>query len=89
MGFLDGYNLLKTDMRRDREALNVKSHYSGHYQSNGVNIQAAAADNLCQFSYLFAVAVAVPGFTGVMLMQSTRYHLQAASLCFPWDIVSS
>lgn len=36
------------------------NHYSGHYQCNGVNIQAVA-DHHCRFTYL---AVSAPGSTG-------------------------
>jgi hypothetical protein len=59
VGVLDGY-LLKIDTPRKREALNVRSYYSGHYQCNGVNIQAVA-DHHCRFTYL---AVSAPGSTG-------------------------
>ena len=59
VGVLDGY-LFKINTPRKREAENVRSYYSGHYQCNGVNIQAVA-DHHCRFSYL---AVAAPGSTG-------------------------
>jgi hypothetical protein len=59
VGLLDG-SLLKIDTPRKRKALNVKSYYSGHYQCNGVNIQAIV-DHHCQFTYS---AVAAPGSTG-------------------------
>jgi hypothetical protein len=59
VGVLDGY-LLKINTPRKREALNVRSYYSGHYQCSGVNVQAVA-DHLCRFTYL---AVSAPGSTG-------------------------
>jgi hypothetical protein len=43
-----------------KEVKNVRSFFSGHYQSYGVNIQAAS-DHLCRFIHF---AFAAPGVTG-------------------------
>ena len=57
---LDGY-ILKVKTPRKQEALNVKLHFSGHYQCNGVNSTQSVANHHCQFTYL---AVPAPGSTG-------------------------
>jgi hypothetical protein len=46
---LDGH-LLRINMPRKREALNVRFYYYGHYQCSGINIKAVA-DHLCQFMH--------------------------------------
>lgn len=56
---VDGYHLQMTTPSK-KEAKNVRSYFSGHYQTYGVNIQAAC-DHLCRFVFL---AVAAPGVTG-------------------------
>lgn len=56
---VDGYHLqIQTPSKA--EAKNVKSFFSGHYQTYGVNIQAACDSN-CRFSFL---GVAGPGVMG-------------------------
>jgi DDE superfamily endonuclease len=56
---VDGY-LMRMTTPTKKEAGNVRSYFSGHYQHYGVNIQAAC-DHLCRFVFL---AVAAPGVTG-------------------------
>jgi len=56
---VDGYHLQMTTPSK-MEAKNVRSYFSGHYQTYGVNIQAAC-DHLSRFVFL---AVAAPGVTG-------------------------
>ena len=46
----DGYHL-ETLTPRKKEVDNVRSFFSGHYQTYGINIQAAF-DHLCRFIYL-------------------------------------
>jgi hypothetical protein len=56
---LDGYHLqIQTPSKT--EAKNVKSFFSGHYQTYGINIQAAC-DHNCRFLF---VGVAGPGVMG-------------------------
>jgi hypothetical protein len=56
---LDGYHLqIQTPSRA--EARNVRSFFSGHYQTYGVNVQAAC-DHNCKFSFF---GVAGPGVLG-------------------------
>jgi hypothetical protein len=56
---VDGY-LLSIDTPTKKEAKNVRSFFSGHYQTHGLNIQAAC-DHHCRFSF---IAVAGPGSMG-------------------------
>jgi DDE superfamily endonuclease len=56
---LDGYHL-QIDTPSKKEAKNVKSFFSGHYQTYGVNIQAAC-DPQCRFWF---IGVAGPGVMG-------------------------
>lgn len=56
---LDGYHLLIRPPSKS-EAGNVRSFYSGHYSSYGLNIQGAC-DHLCRFIFL---GVAAPGVVG-------------------------
>lgn len=56
---VDGY-LMRMTTPSKKEAGNVRSYFSGHYQHYGVNIQAAC-DHLCRFVF---IAVAAPGVTG-------------------------
>jgi hypothetical protein len=56
---VDGY-LLSIDTPTKKEAKNVRSFFPGHYQTHGLNIQAAC-DHHCHFSF---IAVAGPGSTG-------------------------
>jgi hypothetical protein len=53
---IDGY-LLKTITPRKKEAGNVRSFFSGHYQCFGVNVQAAC-DAHCRFLF---IGIAAPG----------------------------
>ena len=56
---VDGYHLqIQTPSKV--EAKNVKSFFSGHYQTYGVNVQAACDSN-CRFSFL---GIAGPGVMG-------------------------
>ena len=55
---LDEY-LLQIKVPSSNETGNVKAYYSGHYQTYGINVQAAC-DYKCRFVY---VAVAAPGGT--------------------------
>jgi DDE superfamily endonuclease len=56
---VDGYHLqIQTPSKK--EARNVKSFFSGHYQTYGVNVQASC-DHNCKFSFL---GVAGPGVLG-------------------------
>jgi hypothetical protein len=82
VGLLDGY-LLKIDMPRKREALNVKSYYAGVYQYNGVNVQAIA-NHHCQFTYLDVAAPRSTGDNDAI----NQCPLQAILLLLPWDTVS-
>jgi len=52
---LDGY-LLQIRVPACSETGNVKSYFSGHYQTYGINIQSAC-DHKCRFVY---AAVAAP-----------------------------
>jgi hypothetical protein len=56
---VDGY-LLSIDTPTKKEAKNVCSFFFGHYQTHGLNIQAAC-DHHCRFSF---IAVAGPGSMG-------------------------
>ena len=58
VGAVDGYLLVITTPRK-AEAKNVRSYFSGHYQRNGVNIQASC-DADCRFTF---VGVGGPGVT--------------------------
>jgi DDE superfamily endonuclease len=55
----DGYLLVINTPNKDA-VNNVRSYFSGHYQRNGVNVQAAC-DHLSRFTYF---AVAGPGVMG-------------------------
>ena len=56
---IDGYHLqIQTPSKR--EVKNVRSFFSGHYQTHGLNIQAAC-DHHCRFTFL---GVAGPGVMG-------------------------
>jgi hypothetical protein len=55
---VDGY-LLRMTTPSKKEAKNVRSFFSGHYQCHGVNIQAGC-DADCRYTY---VALAAPGVT--------------------------
>ena len=55
---LDGYQMAITTPRK--EVHNVKSYFSGHYQTYGINIQAACDHNCC---FLF-LGVGGPGIMG-------------------------
>jgi DDE superfamily endonuclease len=59
VGVIDGY-LLRIKVPCTREAKNVKSFFSGHYQCYGVNVQAVA-DHHCRFTF---IAFAGPGVMG-------------------------
>ena len=56
---LDGYHL-QTITPSKKEVHNVQSYFSSHYQTYGVNIQAAC-DHNCQFLF---IAIAGPGVMG-------------------------
>ena len=56
---IDGYHLQITTPSK-KEAKNVRSYFSGHYQTYGVNIQASC-DHNCKFSF---IGVAGPGVLG-------------------------
>jgi len=59
VGVIDGYHLeIKTPSKS--EVTNVKSFFSGHYQTHGVNVQAAC-DHHCRFIFM---GVAGPGVMG-------------------------
>jgi len=53
---LDGY-LLQIKVPANAETGNVKAYFSGHYQTYGINMQAAC-DHHCRFVY---AALAAPG----------------------------
>ena len=56
---LDGYHMeIATPPKK--EVHNVKSYFSGHYQTYGINIQAAC-DHNCRFLF---IGVGGPGITG-------------------------
>jgi hypothetical protein len=59
VGVVDGY-LLRINTPSKKEAGNVKSFFSGHYQCHGLNVQAVS-DHLSRFIYF---AVAGPGVMG-------------------------
>jgi hypothetical protein len=84
VGVLDGY-LLKINTPKKKEATNVRSYYSGHYQCSGVNIQAVA-DHHCRFTYL---AVAAPGSTGDNdAMHQTSLAARIAALPLGYCIIA-
>jgi hypothetical protein len=56
---VDGYHLQITTPSK-KEAKNVRSFYSGHYQTYGMNVQASC-DHNCKFSF---IGVAGPGVLG-------------------------
>ena len=56
---LDGYHL-QTITPSKKEICSVKSYFSGHYQTHGVNIQAVCNHN-CHFLF---IGVAGPGIMG-------------------------
>ena len=56
---LDGYHL-QTVTPSKKEVHNVQSYFSGHYQTYGVNIQAAC-DHNCHFLF---IGIAGPGVMG-------------------------
>ena len=56
---IDGY-LLRTQTPSKKEVNNVRSFFSGHYQTHGLNIQAAC-EHHCRFTFL---GVAGPGVMG-------------------------
>lgn len=58
VGVIDGY-LLRIKVPSKKEAGNVRSYFSGHYQCYGVNIQAVA-DHHSRFIY---IGLAAPGVT--------------------------
>jgi hypothetical protein len=58
IGCLDGI-LLKIQTPSAKEAGNVKSYFSGHYQRYGINVQAAC-DYQCRF---ISICIAAPGGT--------------------------
>ena len=59
IGVVDGY-LFCINTPSKKEAENVRSYFSGHYQCYGLNIQAVT-DHLCRFIYF---AICAPGVTG-------------------------
>jgi DDE superfamily endonuclease len=59
VGVVDGYHL-QIDTPSKTEAKNVKSFFSGHYQTFGVNVQATC-DHNCRFTF---IGVAGPGVMG-------------------------
>jgi hypothetical protein len=58
VGAIDGY-LLAIATPRKSHANNVRSYFSGHYQRNGINIQAAC-DADCRFTFM---GIGGPGVT--------------------------
>ena len=56
VGCVDGF-LLQIQTPRKDETGNVKAYFSGHYQTYGINVQAAC-DSQCRFIY---AALAAPG----------------------------
>ena len=74
-GVVDGY-LLRIRVPAKKEAKNVRSFFSGHYQCYGVNIQAAA-DHHSRFIHF---ALAAPGVTG---------DHDAIKQCLLYDLVES
>lgn len=59
VGVIDGYHL-QTITPPKNEVGNVRSYFSGHYQTYGVNIQACC-DHQCRFQF---IGVAGPGVMG-------------------------
>ena len=74
-GVVDGY-LLRIRVPSKKEAKNVRSFFSGHYQCYGINIQAAA-DHQSRFIHF---AFAAPGVTG---------DRDAIKQCSLYDLVES
>jgi hypothetical protein len=75
VGVVDGYLLrIKTPTRE--EVGNVRSYFSGHYQCNGLNVQAVA-DYKSRFLF---IAIAGPG------SMSDRYAIRETSL---WEKISN
>ena len=58
VGAIDGY-LLTISTPRKSDANNVRSYFSGHYQRNGINIQATC-DADCRFTFM---GIGGPGVT--------------------------
>jgi hypothetical protein len=70
VGCLDGI-LLKIQTPSSNEVGNVKSFFSGHYQTYGINVQAAC-DHHCRF---ISVCVAAPGGTNdIAAFRKTPLH---------------
>jgi hypothetical protein len=63
VGVLDGY-LLAINTPSKKYAKNVRSYFLGHYQRNGVNIQAMC-DAHCRFTFLGGVGGG-PGVTIIL-----------------------
>jgi hypothetical protein len=55
---LDGIVLLKIQIPASNEVGNMKSFFSGHYQTHGINVLQAACDLKCHFR---RVCIAAPG----------------------------
>ena len=67
---LDGY-LLQKQTPSSEESGNVKAYFSGHYQTYGINIQAAC-DHRCRF---LDVTVAAPGgVNDISAFRKTNLH---------------
>ena len=50
VGAVDGY-LMAINTPKKKEAKNVRSYFSGHYQRNGINVQACC-DRHCRFTFI-------------------------------------
>ena len=66
---LDGY-LLRIQVPSTRETGNVKAYFSGHYQTYGINVQAAC-DHKCRFVY--ACVAAPGGVNDISALRKTKW----------------
>ena len=80
---LDGY-LLGIQVPAIRETRNVKAYFSGHYQSYGINIQAAC-DHKCRFVYVGVAALG--GVNDISAFRKTKLSEIIQNLTTKWQIL--
>jgi len=79
---LDGY-FLQIKVPSSSETGNVKAYFSGHYQTYGINVQAAC-DYKCRFVH---AAVAAPGGTNDIAAFKKTKLSQMNQSCLPGDLL--
>jgi len=75
--------LLQIKVPSKSETGNVKAYFSGHYQTHGINIQAAC-DHQCRFVY---AALAVPGEANDIAAYRKTQFSQLVQKLSPWKFV--